>query len=84
MVGLALSGLATIRVLERQTDIRRGLATFVALWHLDRAIEALAAERERLRTRLLSLVDRHAVDGERIIPADRHGPAPWLTDDDAD
>jgi 1-acyl-sn-glycerol-3-phosphate acyltransferase len=84
LLGLFLSAHATIRVLERQADVRRGLSTFVALWHLDSEIERLAAERERLRSRLLAVVDRHSGDVERIIPADEHGDAPWLDDDDAD
>jgi glycerol-3-phosphate O-acyltransferase/dihydroxyacetone phosphate acyltransferase len=83
LLGLFLSADATIRVLERQADARRGLSTFVALWHLDTEIERLVAERERLRSRLLAVVDRHAGDVERIIPADEHGDAPWLDDDDA-
>jgi len=80
---LLLSGQATIRVLERQADVRRGLATFVALLHLDREIERLAAERERLRARLLAVVDRHAGDIDRLIEPDEHGDKPWLDDDDA-
>ncbi|MBM4280353.1 MAG: hypothetical protein FJ137_06190 [Deltaproteobacteria bacterium] len=84
LLGLFLSAYAAIRVLERQADVRRGLSTFVALWHLDRALERLAAQRERLRNRLLAVVDRHAGDIARIIPPEDHGPAPWLTDDDAD
>ncbi len=80
---LLLSGQATIRVLERQADVRRGLATLVALLHLDRELERLAAERERLRSRLLAIVDKHAGDIERIIEPDEHGDQPWLDDDDA-
>jgi glycerol-3-phosphate O-acyltransferase/dihydroxyacetone phosphate acyltransferase len=84
VVVLALSGHASIAVLERQSDLRRGLGIFVALLHLDASIEDLVARRERLRTRLLSLVDRHAGTIERIIPPEEHGPPPWLGDEDAD
>jgi hypothetical protein len=83
VVALVLSGQATIRVLERQADLRRGFTTFVALLHLDREIERLAAERERLRARLLAVVDRHAGDIARIIEPDEHGDRPWFDDDDA-
>ena len=83
VVGLLLSGDATIRVLHRQAELRRGFSTFVALFHLDREIERLAAERERLRARLLAVVDKHAGSVARIIEHDEHGDEPWLDDDDA-
>jgi 1-acyl-sn-glycerol-3-phosphate acyltransferase len=82
VLALLMSGNATIRVLERQAELRRGFATFVALLHLDREIERLAAERERLRARLLAVVSRHAGNIERIINDEDHGDKPWLDDDD--
>jgi glycerol-3-phosphate O-acyltransferase/dihydroxyacetone phosphate acyltransferase len=85
LAGLLLSGWATIRVLERQADVRRGLGTLVALLHLEREIRALVATRDALRTRLLVIVDKHIGDLERIIDReDQKDAHPWLDDEDAD
>lgn len=83
---LLLSGYATIRVLEKQSEVRRALSTFVALFHLDREIERLAAERERLRARLLELVDKHlGPEVPRIIDRSAHDDVKsWLDAEDAD
>jgi hypothetical protein len=83
---LVLSGYATIRVLERQSELRRGLKTFVALLHLDREIARLAAERERLRSRLLELIDTHfGPEVPRIIDRGAHDDVKaWLDAEDAD
>lgn len=72
LVILALSGHATIRVLERQGELRRGLSVLVALLHLDREIARLAEERERLRLELLRLVDLHfGLEQPRIVERSR-------------
>lgn len=83
---LLLSGYATIRVLERQSELRRGLKTFVALLHLDREIARLAAERERLRVRLLELIDVNlGAEVPRIIDRGAHDDVEaWLDAEDAD
>lgn len=83
---LVLSGYATIRVLERQGELRRGLKTFVALLHLDQEIARLAAERERLRSRLLELIDTHfGPEVPRIIDRGAHDDVKaWLDAEDAD
>lgn len=66
--GLLLSGWATIRVLERQSVVRRGLGVLGTLLDLRRETKRLAEERERLRTTLLGLVDRYLdPDVERIV-----------------
>ncbi|MDP2343066.1 MAG: lysophospholipid acyltransferase family protein [Deltaproteobacteria bacterium] len=80
---LVLSGAATLRVLDGQGEIRRGLWTFVTLLHFDRELSALRARRDALRTRLLSVVSKHIGNLERIVPAaDHEDAAPWLDDDD--
>lgn len=86
LAALLLSGYATIQVLEKQGEVRRAFGTFLALLHLDREIERLAAERERLRARLLDLIDRHlGADVERIIARDAHDDVQaWLDAEDAD
>lgn len=73
--GLLLSGWATIRVLERQSVVRRGLGVLSTLLDLRREVARLAAERERLRETLLALVDRHIdPDVERIVdPEEQEG-----------
>ncbi|OGQ13015.1 MAG: hypothetical protein A2138_23970 [Deltaproteobacteria bacterium RBG_16_71_12] len=83
---LVLSGYATVRVLERQGELRRALATFVALLHLDQEIARLAAERDRLRARLLELVDKHlGPEVPRIIAREQHDDvAAWLDAEDLD
>ncbi len=81
---LLLSGAATLRVLDGQGQIRRGLRTFLTLLHFDRELIALRARRDALRARLLAVVDKHLGDLERIIPEALHDDAaPWLDDDDA-
>lgn len=86
LAALVLSGYATIRVLERQSELRRGLKTFVALFHLDQEIARLAAERERLRSRLLELIDMHFGPAvPRIIDRGAHDDVKaWLDAEDAD
>jgi glycerol-3-phosphate O-acyltransferase / dihydroxyacetone phosphate acyltransferase len=85
LTGLVLSGWATVRVLERQAEIRRGLSTLIALWSLDREIAALTAMRDALRGRLLLVVDQNIGDLERIIArGDQKDAHPWLDDEDAD
>lgn len=65
---LLLSGWATIRVLERQSVLRRGLGVLSTLLDLRRELRRLADERERLRATLLSLVDRYLdPEVERIV-----------------
>lgn len=83
---LLLSGYATVRVLERQSDLRRGLNTFVALLHLDEEIARLAAERDRLRARLIDLVDKHlGPEVPRIIARQEHDDVKaWLDAEDLD
>jgi 1-acyl-sn-glycerol-3-phosphate acyltransferase len=83
---LVLSGYAAIRVLDKQSELRRSLKTFVALLHLDQEIARLAAERARLRARLLELIDTHlGAETLRIIDRSAHDDVKdWLDDDDAD
>lgn len=83
---LLLSGYATIRVLEKQSELRRGFKTFIAVLHIDREIARLAAERERLRARLLELVDANlGTEVPRIIDRDAHDDVEaWLDAEDAD
>ena len=81
---LLLSGAATLRVLDGQGEVRRGLWTFVTLLHFDRELIALRARRDALRARLLRVVDQHIGQLERIVAkADHDDAAPWLDDDDA-
>lgn len=83
---LVLSGYATVRVLERQSELRRSLATLIALLHLDEEIARLAAERDRLRAWLLELVDKHlGPEVPRIIGRDQHDDVTaWLDAEDLD
>jgi glycerol-3-phosphate O-acyltransferase/dihydroxyacetone phosphate acyltransferase len=57
---LPMSGLATIRVLERQAALRRGVVTLFSLLVLPRAIERLRQRREELRQRIWSAVEAYA------------------------
>jgi glycerol-3-phosphate O-acyltransferase / dihydroxyacetone phosphate acyltransferase len=86
IAALLLSGYATIRVLERQGELRRGLSTFLAVLHLDREIARLGTERERLRARLLELIDKHlGPEVPRIIDRAAHDDVQaWLDAEDAD
>ncbi len=75
-LALLLSGWATIRVLERQSVLRRGLSVLGTLLDLQRQTARLVLERERLREQLLSLVDRHIdPDLERIVDVREQGDA---------
>jgi len=56
---LLLSGFATIRVLERQSALRRSLLVFTLLLNLRGTLARLAIEREALRERTLELVDKY-------------------------
>ena len=68
LVALMLSGLATIRVLERQSVLRRGLSVLLLLLNLKREVLALRETREELRARINTLVDRFIdADIDRII-----------------
>jgi len=72
--GLFLSGWATIRVLERQAVLRRGFAVLATLVNLKREVVRLRDERERLRARLLEIVDRFIdPDLERVVSPDEQG-----------
>jgi glycerol-3-phosphate O-acyltransferase/dihydroxyacetone phosphate acyltransferase len=84
--GLLLSGYATIRVLEKQSELRRSVDTFIALLHLDDEIARLAAERERLRAALLDLIDRYlAPEVPRIVERSAHDDVKaWLDAEDMD
>jgi 1-acyl-sn-glycerol-3-phosphate acyltransferase len=86
IAALAVSGYATIRVLEKQGEARHAFATLLALFHLDDEIARLAAERERLRARVLELVDKHLGPGvPRIIDRAAHDDVKaWLDAEDAD
>jgi glycerol-3-phosphate O-acyltransferase / dihydroxyacetone phosphate acyltransferase len=86
VVGLSLSGYATIRVLEGQGAVRRGLQTLWLLLHLDAEVQRLRAQRDGLRARLLELIDRYMDPNlERIIGRAAHDDViPWLTDEDLD
>ncbi len=83
---LLTSGWATLRVLDGEGKVRRGLATLLALLHLDRELESLRARRDTLRARLLELVRTFISDDiERLVDEDEHkDAAPWLDDDDRD
>lgn len=83
---LILSGAATLRVLDGQGELRRGLWTFLTLLHLDRELLAMRARRDALRAKLLDLVDKHADKAlERIVPREEHDDAPeaWLDDEES-
>jgi glycerol-3-phosphate O-acyltransferase/dihydroxyacetone phosphate acyltransferase len=56
---LLASGWATIRVLERQSVLRRGLSTLMQLMNLTKEVEAMKHTRDELRARTLALVDQH-------------------------
>ena len=70
LVGLLASGWALIKVLERQSIVRKSLSVFSALLHLREEIVAMRQMRDRLRAHLLELVDKHYDDDERIIDRD--------------
>lgn len=57
---LGLSGLATIRVLERQAVVRHGVRVLGRVLSLRREIEGLRRERDALRKRMVPLVEAHA------------------------
>lgn len=57
---LALSGLAAIRVLERQAAVRHGLRVLGRVFSLRREIAALRVQRDALTARILPLVVAHA------------------------
>ena len=79
---LVLSGAATLRVLDGQAEIRRGLWTFLTLLHLDRELLQLRTRRDALRQRLLAIVDQYApADLERIVPREGHSPEEWHDDE---
>lgn len=83
LVGLMLSGAATLKVLDGEGAVRRGLWTFVALLHLDRELEVLRHRRDDLRARILMAVKTHIEPGlERLVPEDEHGDVDWFDDDD--
>ena len=66
---LLLSGWATIRVLERQSVLHKGLSVLATLWDLKAELARLRDTRERLRAELLTLVEQYAdPDLERIVP----------------
>jgi glycerol-3-phosphate O-acyltransferase/dihydroxyacetone phosphate acyltransferase len=68
---LALSGLAAIRVLERQYVIRHGLAVLAHVLALKDQLAALRAERDALRRRIVALAGIHADPSlARIVPQD--------------
>jgi 1-acyl-sn-glycerol-3-phosphate acyltransferase len=68
---LPASGWATIRVLERQAAMRRGISVFLTLVGLRRELARLQESREELRDRLLTLVDQHLdPQMDRVIPRD--------------
>lgn len=68
---LALSGLATIRVLERQYVIRHGLAVLARILALKEQLAALRGERDQLRRRIVELAGIHTDPSlARIVPQD--------------
>ncbi len=85
LLGLMLSGVATLKVLDGEGAARRGLWTLVALFHLDREIETLRTRRDGLRARLLEIVRTYIDQGlTRVVSDDEHGDEAFLDDDDAD
>lgn len=81
--GLAISGAATLKVLDGEGAARRGLWTFIALLHLDRELEQLRHRRDDLRARLLEAVKTHIAPGlERLVPEDEHDDDAGYFDDD--
>jgi hypothetical protein len=71
---LVTSGLAAIRVLEKQLIVRHGLRVLSRIMALKGELEALREQRDALRARLKPLVEAH-LDPElqRIVP--RREPA---------
>ena len=69
LVFLVASGLAAIRVLEKQALVRHGLSVLSRMLSLKGELEALRSERDALRERLRPLVEAH-LDPElaRIVP----------------
>jgi 1-acyl-sn-glycerol-3-phosphate acyltransferase len=66
---LPASGWATIRVLERQAAMRRGISVFLSLVGLRAQLARLQEAREALRQRLLTMVDTYLdPELERVIP----------------
>lgn len=65
---LPTCGWATIRVLERQSALRRMLVTLSLLVVLRREVARLRARRDGLRERIQAAVERHAGDLPRIVP----------------
>lgn len=69
LLALLLSGWATIRVLERQSVLQKGLSVLATLWDLKAELVRLGETRERLRAELLDLVERYVDEElERIVP----------------
>ncbi|MDQ3037116.1 MAG: lysophospholipid acyltransferase family protein [Myxococcota bacterium] len=65
---LAISGLAAIRVLEKQAIVRHGLRVLSRILALRGELAALRAQRDALRTRLIELTIAHADPAmERIV-----------------
>ena len=68
---LVASGLAAIRVLEKQAVVRHGLRVFTRMLALHGALAALRRERDALRARIAPLVEAHIDPAiERIVSAD--------------
>lgn len=68
VVGLALSGLAAIKVLERQYVIRHGLSVLLRMLSLRDQLAALRRERDALQRRLAPLVEAHiSSELDRIV-----------------
>ena len=85
VLAMVISGIATLRVLDGEGAVRRGLWTLLALLHLDTELERLRARREGLRMRLLGLVRLHLDEGlRRVVGEEAFADAqPWLDDEDA-
>ncbi len=80
---LALSGAATLQVLDGEGAVRRGLWTLAALVHLDRELEVLRHRRDDLRARLLVAVKTYIEPGlTRLVPEEQHDDVSWFDDDD--
>jgi 1-acyl-sn-glycerol-3-phosphate acyltransferase len=68
VVFLALSGLAAIRVLEKQAIVRHGLTVLGRILALHGEVDALRRQRDALRARLVGLTLAHADPSlERIV-----------------
>jgi hypothetical protein len=66
---LVTSGLAAIRVLEKQAVVRHGLRVLLRMMALKGELEALRTQRDALRERLRPLVEAHLDPSlERIVP----------------